>query len=213
MKLGDCRYIVVDGPIGVGKTSLARKLAAHLHASLLLENAEANPFLAPYYQDRARFALPTQLFFLTERSEQLRSLSQPQLFSPATVADFLPEKDAIFASATLNEQEHALYTKVSQAIGEPGMTPDLVIFLQAPLEVLLRRVHQRGRSFEHNLEEAYLARIAKAYASFFAYYDRAPVLTVNSAYLDFIRQEDDFSLLLQRIEAMRGQREFFNRSL
>jgi deoxyguanosine kinase len=217
MHLQDARYIVVEGPIGVGKTSLVKKLADHLAATPLLENDRNNPFLAHYYQDRARFALPTQLFFLMERHEQLRHLAQPQLFTPTTVADFLPEKDALFAQATLNEDEFRLYSKVHAALCSPAdaapPAPDLVIFLHAPTEVLTRRVLQRARPMESALDERYLARISEAYNQFFGHYDRAPVLTVNSAHLDFVNQEADFSLLLQHIDAMRGPRAFLNRGL
>ncbi len=217
MNLQDARYIVVEGPIGVGKTSLARKLAAHLEADCLFENAGNNPFLPHYYQDRTRFALPTQLFFLMERHEQLRQLSQPQLFSPITIADFLPEKDALFAQATLNDDEYRLYSKLHATLCNPAEAnppvPDLVIFLHAPTEVLTRRVMQRARPIESAMDERYLARISEAYNQFFGHYDRAPVLTVNSAHLDFVNQEADFSLLLQHIEAMRGPRAFLNRGL
>ncbi|MBM4189243.1 MAG: deoxynucleoside kinase [Betaproteobacteria bacterium] len=217
MHLQEARYIVVEGPIGVGKTSLVKKLADHLGASTLLENTQNNPFLAHYYQDRARFSLPTQLFFLMERHEQLRQLAQPQLFTPTTVADFLPEKDDLFAQTTLNEDEYRLYSKVHAALCTPAdaapPTPDLVIFLHAPTEILARRVMQRARPMESALDEGYLARISKAYNQFFGHYDRAPVLTVNSAHLDFVNQEDDFSLLLQHIDAMRGPRAFLNRGL
>ncbi len=217
MHLREARYIAVEGPIGVGKTSLARKIAAHLEADCLLENAQNNPFLSHYYQDRARFALPTQLFFLMERHEQLRQLTQPQLFAPTTIADFLPEKDALFAQATLNDDEYHLYSKVHAALCTPTEAtppiPDLVIFLHAPPEVLTRRVIQRARPIESALDERYLARISEAYNQFFSHYDRAPVLTVNSAHLDFVNQEADFSLLLQHIETMRGPRAFLNRGL
>ncbi len=217
MRLQEARYIVVEGPIGVGKTSLVKRLAEHLEADTLLENAQNNPFLTHYYQDRARFALPTQLFFLMERHEQLRQLAQTRLFSPTTVTDFLPEKDAIFAQATLNEDEYRLYSKVHAALCTPAdaapPAPDLVIFLHAPTEVLTRRVMQRARPIESALDERYLGRISAAYNQFFGHYDRAPVLTVNSAHLDFVNQEADFSLLLQHIEAMRGPRAFLNRGL
>ncbi len=217
MRLQEARYIVVEGPIGVGKTSLVKKLADHLDADTLLENARNNPFLPHYYQDRTRFALPTQLFFLMERHEQLRQLAQPQLFSSTTVADFLPEKDILFAQATLNEDEYRLYSKVHAALCTPAdaapPTPDLVIFLHAPTDVLTHRVMQRARPIESALDERYLGRISEAYNQFFGHYDRAPVLTVNSAHLDFVNQEADFSLLLQHIEAMRGPRAFLNRGL
>lgn len=215
MHLKEARYIVVEGPIGVGKTSLVKKLANHLKADTLLESSSNNPFLGHYYQDRSRFALPTQLFFLMERREQLRQISQLQLFTPTLISDFLPEKDALFAQATLNEDEYRLYSKVHAALCTSAdatpPSPDLVIFLYAPTEVLTRRVMQRARPIESAMDEHYLARINDSYSQFFGHYDRAPVLTVNSTHLDFVNQEADFSLLLQQIEAMQGPRAFLNR--
>jgi len=210
MDIGKCRYVVVEGPIGAGKTTLARALAQHLHADSLLELPEENPFLARFYQDMARYALSVQLNFLFQRVDQLRSLAQLDLFARPTVADFLLDKDPLFARLTLSDDEFALYDKIYSHLKPQTPTPDLVIYLQAPVETLIDRVRRRGVDFERPIPEEYLARLAEAYARFFYRYDEAPVLIVNSERLNFAENPGHFSLLLSRIAAMRGQREFFN---
>ena len=210
MELEKCRYIVVDGPIGAGKTSLARQLAQHLHADALLEAPEDNPFLARFYADMPRFALPTQLNFLFQRADQVRGLAQLDLFGRRTVADFLLDKDPLFARLNLNDDEYALYEKVYSHLKPQAATPDLVIYLQAPLATLVDRVHRRGADYERPISEHYLARIADAYARFFYRYEEAPLLIVNSERLNFVADADHFRLLLSRIDGMRGRREFFN---
>jgi len=210
MELEKCRYIVVDGPIGAGKTSLARQLAQHLHADALLEAPEDNPFLARFYADMPRFALPTQLNFLFQRADQVRGLTQLDLFGRRTVADFLLDKDPLFARLNLNDDEYALYEKVYSHLKPQAATPDLVIYLQAPLATLVDRVHRRGADYERPISEHYLARIADAYARFFYRYEEAPLLIVNSERLNFVADADHFRLLLSRIDGMRGRREFFN---
>ena len=204
------RYIVVEGPIGAGKTSLARKLAEVTGAATLLEDPGANPFLPGFYQDRASYALPVQLFFLFQRANQVRDLGQADLFRHATVADFILDKDPLFARLTLNDDELNLYQQIYAQVKPQSAAPDLVIYLQAPAEVLIERVKRRGIGYEQAIGEDYLVRLAEAYARFFYQYDAAPVLTVNSAHLNFVDAPADFDLLIERIIGMRGTREFFS---
>jgi len=204
------RYIAVEGPIGAGKTSLARRLADRLGADALLEQPAENPFLARFYQDMARYALPTQLFFLFQRARQLEPLAQPDMFGRAIVADFLIDKDPLFARATLSGDELALYQKIYDAIRPQAPAPDLVIYLQAPSAILVERVRRRGAAFERGISEEYLAVLAENYARFFYHYSEAPVLIVNSENLNFVAREADFELLVGRMRAMKGAREYFN---
>lgn len=209
--LTTARHIVVEGPIGVGKTSLARRLAGHLDAQLLLEQPELNPFLSRFYQDQRRYALQTQLFFLFQRLDQLRELSQPDFFTRPVVADYLIEKDPLFALLTLNEDEYTLYRKIYDHISPQTASPDLVIYLQARPETLIARVRKRGIDMERKISDAYLTVLAESYTRFFHNYDAAPVMVVNSENLNFVDKDDDFQLLVQRIESMRSHREYFNR--
>lgn len=205
-----CRYVVVEGPIGAGKTSLARLLAERSGSAVLLEDPAANPFLPGFYQDPARYALPTQLFFLFQRLNHVRELSQADLFRRATIADFILDKDPLFARLTLNDDELRLYQQIYAQLKPQAATPDLVIYLQASTETLIERVRRRGVSYERTISEDYLLRLAESYARFFYHYDAAPVLIVNSEHLNFVDSPRDFDLLLERINAMRGAREFFN---
>jgi deoxyguanosine kinase len=212
MTLSRYRYIVVEGPIGAGKTSLAYKLAEHLDADTLLESASDNPFLPRFYQEPKRYALPTQLHFLFERSRQLRDLAQGDLFRNATVSDFLIDKDMLFARLNLDDDEFALYQKVYADLAPQTATPDLVIYLQAPVDALQDRVRRRGVEFERGMDAGYLQRLANSYSEFFHRYEAAPLLIVNTSNLNFADNEADFGLLLERMSKMRGPREFFSRA-
>ncbi len=210
MDIAKCRYIVVEGPIGAGKTSLARELAGRLEADLLLEQPEDNPFLSRFYEDMPRFALPTQLTFLFQRADQLRELAQLDLFRQPTVSDFLLDKDPLFARLNLRDDEFILYEKVYRHLKPQTATPDLVIYLQAPVATLVERVRMRGVDFEQAIPDEYLARLADAYARFFYQYDEAPLLIINSERLNFVDNPAHLKLLLDRVAGMRARREFFN---
>jgi deoxyguanosine kinase len=204
------RYIVVEGPIGAGKTSLARRLAENSGSTLMLEDPGANPFLPRFYEDQARYALPTQLFFLFQRMHQVHDVTQADLFRRATVSDFMLDKDPLFARLTLNDDELGLYQQIYAQMKPQAAVPDLVIYLQASTETLIERVKRRAVNYERAISEDYLLRLAESYARFFYQYDAAPVLIVNSEHLNFVDTPADFDLLLQRIAAMRGAREFFS---
>jgi deoxyguanosine kinase len=204
------RYIVVEGPIGVGKTTLARAISDASGASLMLEDPAANPFLPRFYENAERYALPTQLFFLFQRVDQLAKLNQSDLFQRATVADFMLEKDALFARLNLKDDELKLYEQIYQHLKLQAPAPDLVIYLQAAQDTLIERVQRRGAPYEKDIPEPYLIGLAETYTRFFYQYDGAPLLIVNSDRLNFVESEDALALLMERIEGMRGPREFFN---
>ena len=212
MSLARYRYLVVEGPIGAGKTSLTRKLAERLGADTLLENAADNPFLPRFYQEPKRYALPTQLHFLFDRSRQLRDLAQGDLFRAGTVSDFLIDKDMLFARMNLDDDEFELYQKVYADLALQAPAPDLVIYLQAPVDALQERVRRRGVDYERSMDADYLQRLANTYSEFFHRYEAAPLLIVNTTNLNFADSEVDFELLLERMSKMRGPREFFNRA-
>ena len=204
------RFIVVEGPIGAGKTTLARQLGARLSADLLLEQPGENPFLALFYQDMTRHALPTQLFFLFQRARQLEDLAQPDMFGRATVADFLLDKDPLFARLTLSGDELALYQRIYDTLKLRAPVPDLVVYLQAQPATLIERVKRRASSYERGISEEYLAILAEGYARFFYHYSAAPLLIVNSENLNFVDRPGDFELLVERLRAMKSRREYFN---
>ena len=211
MLLEKYRYIVVEGPIGAGKTSLAKRLSEKLRAGLLLEEAGENPFLARFYQEGKRHALSAQLFFLFQRINQVRDLTQMDMFGQPTVADFMLEKDPLFARLTLDNDEYRLYQQIYGHLQPQAPVPDLVIYLQASPEVLAERVKKRGIAYERGISEDYLVELSESYARYFYQYEASPLLIVNSANLNFVDRAEDFDLLLERIAAMRGGREFFNR--
>lgn len=205
------RYVVVEGPIGAGKTSLARRLSAHWGKALLLEDPDANPFLSRFYEDPRRHALATQLFFLFQRVQQVGALKQIDLFEGGTVADFILDKDPLFARLNLSDDEMHLYQQIYAYLMPQAPTPDLVIYLQASPEKLMQRVHQRGVAYERQISGQYLVRLAEAYSRFFYQFSAAPLLIVNSDHLNFVDEGGDFDLLLRRITDMRGPRAFFSR--
>ncbi|WP_018228405.1 deoxynucleoside kinase [Methyloversatilis universalis] len=207
--LDKARYIVVEGPIGVGKTSLARRLADHLQAPTLFEKPEENPFLARFYQNMERYALQTQLFFLFQRMEQLREVMQDDLFSGRLVADFLIDKDPLFASMNLTDDEYALYRQIFSSVKLQAPAPDLVIYLQADADTLAERVRRRGIDAERRISESYLARVVERYARFFYQYDASPLFIVNAEELNPVDSDEDFALLVERLGQMRSFREFF----
>ena len=204
------RYIAVEGPIGAGKTSLARRLAERLEAEAVLEQPGENPFLARFYQDMTRYALPTQLFFLFQRVRQLEPLVQADLFGRPVIADFLIDKDPLFARATLSADELVLYQKIYDAVRPRSPDPELVIYLQARPATLIERVRRRATGYERGVGEDYLGLLAESYARFFHHYAAAPLLIVNSENLNFVARDADFDLLVERILAMKSRREFFS---
>ena len=205
------RFIVVEGPIGAGKTTLAKLFAAHFHSRLLLEDAAANPFLAKFYHDPERYALPTQLFFLFQRAGQMRELAQSDLFHHATVTDFLLDKDPLFARLNLSDDEFKLYREMYRHLQPQTPKPDLIIYLQAPVEALMERIVQRSIGYEQTITQGYLSRLTDSYSQYFHHYDASPLLIVNSENFNFADKAEDFDLLLEKIAGMRGGREFFNR--
>jgi len=210
IRLEGPRYIVVEGPIGVGKTSLARRLATSFASQLILEQAEENPFLERFYRNRRQSALPTQLFFLFQRARQIEQIRQSDMFSPVRIADFLLQKDRLFAEINLDPHELGLYQQVADTLELDPPTPDLVVYLQAPAQVLLKRVAARGIPYEQLIEPEYLERLGEAYARFFYDFDAAPLLIVNAAAIDPIHRESDYQELLQTILRIRHGRHFFN---
>ncbi len=203
-------YIVVEGPIGSGKTTLARLLADKFSVQLLSEKAEDNPFLSRFYQDAQRYALPTQLFFLFQRSRQIADMTQRDLFSTPTVADFFLEKDPLFARLNLDDEEYALYHQIYTHLQLKSPKPDLVIYLQTPIDELAERIEERNISYEQEIPHEYIERLADAYSEFFHTYDTSPVLIVNNEKLNVIKDESALNLLVDRVMQIKSSREYFN---
>jgi deoxyadenosine/deoxycytidine kinase len=212
LKTGQPDYIVIEGPIGVGKTTLARRLAESFGSDLLLEGAEENPFLERFYQDPRSVALQTQLFFLFQRAQQLKALRQGDMFQPVRVADYIMEKDRLFAELTLDKEEFKLYEQVYAHVTIDAPQPDLVVYLQAPVEVLRRRIIERGRGYEKHMDTDYLQRLSESYMQFFHNYSQAPLLIVNAGEIDFANNQRDFELLLEQVRKIRSGRHYFNPS-
>jgi deoxyadenosine/deoxycytidine kinase len=204
------RFIAVEGPIGVGKTSLARRLCASLSAQGVLEEAVQNPFLERFYRNPRAGALPAQLYFLLQRAQQLASLKQADLFAPVRVTDYLLEKDRLFARVTLDDAEYALYEQLYARLDINVPKPDLVVYLQAPVDVLLERIARRGVAYEQYIDRGYLERLNEAYARFFHEFDAAPLLIVNAASIDPISNQGDYDELLAAIKRMSRGRLYYN---
>ena len=205
----DTRYIVVEGPIGVGKTSLTTFLAEELDARVILERAEDNPFLADFYRDPARYRFQTQTFFLLNRFSQQEAIAQPDLFKRITMSDYLFAKDRIFAYLNLNEHELALYEQIYQLLDPKIVRPDLVIFLQANTDTLLQRIRRRGRPFERELSNEYLTAVNEAYNQFFFRYAETPLLVINTSDIDFVHKKEDLDDLVKQILKMKQGTQYY----
>lgn len=203
-------YIVIEGPIGSGKTTLADMLADKFGTELLTEKASENPFLPRFYQDAQRYGLPTQLFFLFQRARQVDDVRQRDMFAKPIVADFFLEKDPLFAKLNLDDEEYALYHQIYQHLQLKAPSPDLVVYLQTPVDELVERVEQRNINYEQGIPREYIERLADAYSEFFHSYDASPILIVNNEKLNIIKDESALNLLVERIGKINSRREYFN---
>ncbi|HAT28195.1 MAG TPA: deoxynucleoside kinase [Gammaproteobacteria bacterium] len=204
------RFIAVEGPIGVGKTSLSKRLAASFNYELLLENSDENPFLERFYQNPKAHALSTQLYFLFQRAQQIQELRQDDMFQPVRVADFLIDKDMLFAQQNLDSEEYELYLKVFRHLTIDAPVPDLVIYLQAPTSVLLDRIRKRGVEAEQLIELSYLQNLNSAYAEFFHYFKGPSLLIINCAEIDLVENDDDYQQLVDYILTLPNGAHYFN---
>lgn len=203
-------FIAVEGPIGVGKTTLTKRLAASFNYQTLLEEAEENPFLEKFYRNRKQGALAAQLFFLFQRAQKIQDLRQADIFEPVRVSDFLIEKDPLFARINLDSDEFQLYEKVYHQLTIDAPKPDLVIYLQASTDVLLSRIESRGIGFEQGIDRDYLERLNEVYSEFFLYYDDAPLLIVNASEIDLVNGDGDYRHLVDYLLDIRSGRHYFN---
>ncbi|MDF1643704.1 MAG: deoxynucleoside kinase [Pseudomonadales bacterium] len=203
-------YIVVEGPIGVGKTTLVKRLASTFNYDTLLEDADQNPFLADFYRNPKASGLATQLFFLLQRAQQTQAIRQSDIFTPVRISDFLIEKDRLFASLILDEEELNLYDQIYNHLTIDVPTPDLVIYLQAPTSILTQRIQKRGIPYEQTVRKEYLDKINEAYTRFFHYYDRSPLLIINAAEIDFVSDNHGFQMLVDQIKTAHRGRHYFN---
>jgi len=204
------RYVVVEGPIGVGKTSLARRLAKSFGSELVLEQGDENPFLERFYRNPRAAAFQTQLYFLFQRARQIQDLRQADLFERVRVADYLLDKDRLFARLTLDDEEFALYEQVYERLSIDAPVPDLVVYLQAPVDILLERIARRAIQYEQIIERRYLERLVESYSRFFLEYDMAPVLMVNASEIDLVGSDADYASLLREVARARKGRHYFN---
>ncbi|MBN4080528.1 deoxynucleoside kinase [Beggiatoa alba] len=204
------KYVVIDGPIGVGKTTLAKKLAISFGSDLILEGPEDNPFLERFYRDPKGAAFQTQLFFLFQRAKQLQEIKQEDMFQPVRIADYLMEKDRLFAELTLDPEEYKLYLQVYEHVTQNMPVPDLVIYLQAPVSILKKRIAHRGRHFEKTINANYLRLLGESYARFFHDYKDSPLLIVNAEDMNFAENEQDYMQLLGQISKPQRGRQYFN---
>ncbi len=204
------RFIVVEGPIAVGKTSLAERFAESFSGELVLEQVEQNPFLEQFYKSRRTAALPAQLFFLFQRARQLEELRQSDMFAPVRIADFHIAKDRLFAELNLSRDELELYEKIVDGLDIEAPQPDLVVYLQASVDVLMARIAQRSIAYEKMIDRAYMEKLADAYARYFHAYDETPLLIVNASAIDPVRNDADYDALFEQVCRITGGRHFFN---
>lgn len=204
------KYIAIEGPIGVGKTSLARRLSQTIGCDLMLEEPQDNPFLERFYQDQRSNALATQLHFLFQRSRQCQQMRQADMFDPVRVSDFMLDKDQLFAQLTLDDEEYKLYELVFERLAIDAPQPDLVVYLQAPVDTLLKRIAKRGIDYEQTIEADYLRKLSDLYTRFFHQYDRGPLLIVNAEEADLVSVDSDYEQLLEQLQSLRSGRRYFN---
>ena len=203
------RYIVIEGPLGVGKTSLAQMLAEKMTGQTLMEDVEENPFLVNFYQDPAKYGFQTQIFFLLRRYKQAQAIGQMDLFNRVVISDYLFDKDRIFAQVNLDDNEFWLYEQLFQILRKRLTPPDLVLFLQADTDVLMERIKKRNRKYERSINYKYLEKINRAFNEFFFHFSDCPLLVVNASEIDFVHVPDDFENLVEQIKKMKSGTQYY----